>query len=248
MSMLKRQEAYEHIRGKLVRGELSPGSRLSNRKLAAEIGVSFIPVREAINQLASEGLVEQLPNFGAVVRVPKREELADLYDLRLALECHAAATASQRIGPAEIAELEVRNKYMVELIPQFEADGETESQSKLNDKWMVADAAFHMTVLRAAGNSLVIKTISELRVLARVFGHRREGVSQELLRVCQEHGRIVEAFRQRDEQWARKAMADHISQGRELALRAFDRRRVNEAVGMSFPEELQDQIHELEQR
>lgn len=247
MATLK-QQAYEHIRDKLLRGELPPGTRLSNRKLAAEIGVSFIPIREAISQLASEGLVEHRSNIGAIVRVPTREELVDLYDLRLALECHAAKTATRHMSPADIAELEERNGQMAELTKRVEDCQDKSLPTELNDQLMVVDAAFHLAVLRVAGNSLVIKTVSGLRILARVFGRRRwVWGAEELRTICEEHARIIECFRQRDAEGAHHAMANHIERGQRVALEAFDRDRASDAAQRTFSGELQNRIHDLEE-
>ena len=82
MATTLKQRAYEYIRRQLLNGELSPGSRLCNRTLAEQIGMSFIPVREAISQLASEGLIEHRPRLGAFVLDPSREQIEELYDFR----------------------------------------------------------------------------------------------------------------------------------------------------------------------
>ena len=89
----------------LTRGDLAPGTRLVNRSLAKELGISFTPLREAINQLASEGLVEYVPGGGAFVRRLDRHQLAQLYDLREALEPFAAAEAAKHITEHELEEL-----------------------------------------------------------------------------------------------------------------------------------------------
>ena len=75
MTATLKQRAYNHIRRQVMTGRLSPGARLCNRGLAKEIGVSLIPVREAISQLVSEGLAEHRPRLGAFVVRVGREEL-----------------------------------------------------------------------------------------------------------------------------------------------------------------------------
>jgi len=234
MKTLK-QKAYEHIRSKMLRGELLPGARLSNRKLAAEVGASFIPVREAIGQLVSEGLAEHRSNYGAVVRNPTREELADLYDLRLALECHAVRTAARHMGPADISELEARNRRFMEAAEGIGEPGVATISTELSGELMAIDAAFHLVIMRAAGNSLVIKTLSDLRVMERVFGHRRWAWDKvALAQICEEHSQVVECLRRRDEQAAADAMVNHLERGQKVALAAFDRERANEAAKRAF--------------
>ena len=83
------------------------------------MGVSHIPVREAISQLCSEGLVEQIPRRGAFVRQPNRQELVELIELRKVLECNAAAQAARRIGDADLAELK---KHLFALHEVFATD------------------------------------------------------------------------------------------------------------------------------
>ena len=78
--------SYAYIRERLASGEFPPGKQLVNRTLAEEIGVSVIPVREAINRLSSEGLVDHVPGAGAYVRKANRQDLNNLYVLRDALD------------------------------------------------------------------------------------------------------------------------------------------------------------------
>lgn len=241
MKSLK-QKAYEHIRSKMLNGELLPGARLSNRKLAAEVGVSFIPVREAIGQLVSEGLAEHRSNYGAVVRNPSREELVDLYDLRLALECHAAKTAAHNMGAGDIVELEQRNQEFKEVAERFGASISEEESTEISRELLAIDIAFHLVIMRAAGNSLVIKMLSDLRVMERVFGHRRRGWKKETLeRICEEHEQVIECLRHGDAQGACDAMARHLERGRKAALDAFDRERANQAAQRAFASQLATQ-------
>ena len=88
------EKAYDHIRQQVFSGELGPGDRLVNRALAKQLGTSFIPVREAISRLASEGLVKQVAGAGAFVRSFDRQEISEIYDVRELFEPFAAAQAA----------------------------------------------------------------------------------------------------------------------------------------------------------
>ena len=101
-----KQHAYEVIRTKILSGVLKPGSRLSDELLARELGISRSPVREAISQLASEGMVDYRPRTGAYVKGPDRCELEELYEIREPLERYAARKAAAGISPEGIARLE----------------------------------------------------------------------------------------------------------------------------------------------
>ena len=91
-----REKAYVLIQQKIARGELPPGSAVSEIPLAQELGSSRTPVREALGQLVAEGLLEQTPNRGAVVVQLGRQDIIDLYELREALEVYAVGKAAAR--------------------------------------------------------------------------------------------------------------------------------------------------------
>src|SRR6187431_3293853 len=100
-SMSLAQKAYEHLQESVLSGRLRSGTVISEAGLAKELGISRTPVGEAIRQLVREGLVEQVPRYGTIVRSIDRQELIDLYEMREALESFAAAKAATRItGPA----------------------------------------------------------------------------------------------------------------------------------------------------
>ncbi len=223
-----RQQAYEHIRGKVVRGEFEPGERLSNRKLAREVGASFIPVREAISQLVSEGLVEHRPDQGAFVATLSRREIEDLYDLREALECHAAAKVALRVDPERgwLSEMVAACRCLDDLIAEVGAEGgaRVRLSSDQNDRWAIADASFHIALLRAAGNQKTIETVNLLRVMANTFGRRNvERSTDSLGKAAREHELIVQALLVGDAPAASRAMAGHIQRGCKNALDLFDR-------------------------
>jgi len=98
-------EAYESVRGRILRGELSLGDAISRRKIAAELGMSFLPVSEALLKLEFEGLLESRPRAGTRVRIPSPEDVQGHYIVREALETQAARLFSQLATAREKAEL-----------------------------------------------------------------------------------------------------------------------------------------------
>lgn len=98
-------EAYESVRQRILRGEFSLGDAISRRKIAAELGMSFLPVSEALLRLELEGLLESRPRAGTRVRIPSREDVQGHYIVREALESQAARLFSQLATPAERAEV-----------------------------------------------------------------------------------------------------------------------------------------------
>ena len=123
--------------------------------------------------------------------------------------------------------------------------------AKRNDRWMLNDAGFHMTLLRAAGNRRAIKTVSDLRVMTHVFGHRNEDRQQtDLQRIYREHQELIDALRKRDSESATKVLVQHLRQGCEIAMQNYDRWRLHDTGGDSsattYPDALLEQIHEIE--
>src|SRR5437867_1687707 len=94
--------ATELIREAIVDGRLEPGQRLKEEELARELGISRTPIREALLMLQAEGLVDAVPNRGAMVRVHTPEDLDDLYQLRALLEGYAARRAALRISDERV--------------------------------------------------------------------------------------------------------------------------------------------------
>src|SRR5438874_9364453 len=98
-------EAYAVVRQRILRGELVLGQAISRRKLAAELGMSFLPVSEALLRLEVEGLLESRPRAGTRVRIPSRDDVVGHFTVREALEAQAAMLFSLAATPAERREL-----------------------------------------------------------------------------------------------------------------------------------------------
>src|SRR3954469_14625076 len=100
------------IRQRIMTGEIAIGAQLRQAELAAELGVSRTPVREALRQLQTSGLIEVVPNRGAVVRVPVPWEVREAYEVRAELEGLACERAVSRINDGELDELRAANQSM----------------------------------------------------------------------------------------------------------------------------------------
>jgi DNA-binding GntR family transcriptional regulator len=253
-----KQRAYAYIRSAMSTGALAAGDRLSPAALAKEIGISHIPVREAISQLHSEGLAEQCPRRGAFVRQLRRQELVDLIELRKALECRAAAQAARRITDVGLDELEKHVQGLRRLQKQLHlAEEQDEQRLPLLRDWVFADLAFHMTLLRAAGNQCVIKVLGEANVMTRMFGHRTDvpaawGDPRYTGSNYAVHRNIFLAVRRHDSEAARRAMAVHMKRARKNILQRFDWLRQaggnGEPAALDFPESVRREVREIERR
>jgi DNA-binding GntR family transcriptional regulator len=98
--------AYVAVREEILRGQLRPGTALSRRRLAQELGMSVLPVTDALRRLEADGLVESRPRAGTRVRIPSAKDIRDLYELREALESQSARLFAARATPAQRLELQ----------------------------------------------------------------------------------------------------------------------------------------------
>ncbi|RIK87443.1 MAG: GntR family transcriptional regulator [Planctomycetota bacterium] len=223
------EKSYRHIVRKLSRGEFPPGTQLVNRTLASEIGVSVIPVREAIQRLASEGVVEHVPGAGAFVREPSWRDLDELYVLRDALESCAAEEAALHITAEQLDELERGLQEMQHIHAAIEERRSKVATPALLNRWLDCEEDFHSILVDAARNRLLSKVIRDHRAITRVFdAHRRDPsllTAQVAETTCRDRRRLLAALRARDAALCRRLMSEHIKVGRKTVLNHLHRRR-----------------------
>lgn len=218
-----RQQAYEYIQAEMLSGRLIGGAQLSELAFASRIGISRTPVREAIRQLEMEGILEQVPRVGTLVRTPVRRDIVELYELREALESFAVAQAARKLVPAELAILERLCNEIRMLARRLRQSGLAALDDRRMRRFLAADMGFHLRLLQAAGNQRIMKAVAESRVLTRIFGARRQAHDlRVVLETCRFHECILAALRAADAETARRLMADHIQASRDRALHHFD--------------------------
>jgi DNA-binding GntR family transcriptional regulator len=213
--------AYQYILQKMTRGELEPGMQISELSIAAELGISRSPVRDALSQMVTEGMVERVPRFGTVIKKLSTRELSDLYGLRVALEGYAAELVAENVSDTDLSEME----DACEGIRNISVDLK-KSQAKQMTPEMLAemsrlDMKFHLVILKATRNRMLLKSAHDTRQMVRIFGIRRvENFDYEYVNgVYQYHRGIFEAIRDRDPQKARQLMTEHINFSRDGALK-----------------------------
>lgn len=220
------EKAYAHIRRMLSRGELPPGTRLVNRTLAAEIGISFTPVREAINQLASEGMLEYVRGAGAYVRRIDRRELEQLFDLRANLEPFAAAQAAQHIESEQLEELFRLCEHFHDLARGLRDAPRRVADMPVWTEWLDVEEGFHGLLFRAAGNVWLTKVAAELRLMAMLFGPQRTTTGiltfSSAAWSWREHTVLARLLAAGDAPAAEVWMRRHIETGRRNVLAWFD--------------------------
>jgi DNA-binding GntR family transcriptional regulator len=192
--------AYQSIREQILSGELEGGQWLREGDLAAIIGVSRTPVREALNRLAAEGLVQHERNRGVQVQSWTREDLDEVFGLRSILEPWACALAATK-GNVDMAALE-------QLVNDMDAAADHEHpdvlvMTELNDR-------FHHTILEATGNIRLISILSsiqEIPLRRRTYSHF---TPEDRQRSLSHHHELVNALRVGDAAWAESVMRAHL--------------------------------------
>jgi DNA-binding GntR family transcriptional regulator len=189
----------------ILSGLLPPGTHLNAEGLAKQIGVSHIPVREALRSLAADGWIDYRPHLGAYVRARTEDELADLFEARLELEGRTTALAAERRTAEQLAELDAI------LVRQAAAD-EPLDLARIN-------AEFHIAVAACSQNQWMAGFVRSLSVRARFyFSAVAPGRKEESLR---DHQAIVEALRRRDSPAAELLARTHVTVTRHAVLRTL---------------------------
>lgn len=179
-SFAKRTSLREHVadalRAAIVSGDMTPGEVYSAPTLAERFGVSATPVREAMLDLAKQGLIEVIPNKGFQVTRITDTELDEITEIRLMLEPPAAAKAALRATPADVAELTVLAREVVDAA----RDGDL-------IKHVDADRAFHGRLLEIGGNHRLVQIVYDLRDRTRLYGLANLAERGDLTATVEEH-------------------------------------------------------------
>lgn len=193
----------DQLRNEVIDGLRAPGSRLVERELAAEMGVSRVPVREALKILVAEGLATPRPRSWTVVRRFTERDIDDLIEVRSALEPLAFRLAAERGSAPQL----IRLAEHLRTEQTAATRGDARSARR-------AGADFHETVVEMAGNQLLAE------VFARTRARMRWLLSQhsELVEMADEHVALYDALADRDGRRAASLAADHLLTSRRAAL------------------------------
>jgi DNA-binding GntR family transcriptional regulator len=194
-----REQVADHLREEILSSRLAPGAELSEVALARSLGISRGPLREALGQLAAEGLVTIVPRRGAVVKRLTRQEFIDAYEVREALESLAIKLAVPRLKMDEKAELH----RMAEQMERAARAGDT-------DRFFEINRQFHARLVRASGNrkleELHSQLVAQMGRLMRQSVELRGGMDQS----AAEHRAILVAVDAGDPERAARLLEEHI--------------------------------------
>jgi DNA-binding GntR family transcriptional regulator len=191
--------AYQALQAAIVNGRLSPGTRLSVPALAAQLGVSRSPVREALTRLISDGLAVEVPHRGAVVANLAPADLLTVYELREVLEGLAARLAASRIE--SVGEARLRSAL---------ADHVAAADRDDRPAATAADVAFHTGLREIAGNAELEKTLGDIQARIRV-AMRTTVVTEGPRPAIADHEKILDAVAAKDPKRAERCARAHIA-------------------------------------
>lgn len=202
----KQQFAYEHLKTGIIRGEYSPGGKLLLRSIAARIGVSEIPVREALKRLEAEGMVKNTPHIGFVVTEPDFNSHRQLFEVRKLLEGHATWLAAREITDDTLAKVRVVHDEM---------------KANLSDPSLVAELnyRFHDMVYASCGNPILYNLIKQTWSMAPRTQAIFKLIRNRAETSAREHEDILSALDSRDSERARSALIRHKEHSYDLLCR-----------------------------
>lgn len=199
---------YERIKEAIRNADLEPGQPLSETKLSKLLGISRTPVREALQQLAQEGLVQIIPGRAITVASLSVQEVMNAVHARSILEPEVARLAALSISPENLKTLWTVIREMEEAI---ENDDRT--------TWTKADSRFHEILSAACPNRLLGDMVIQVRNRISYLSANHQTDPNRMSSCTQEHLRIVEAIAAGDPQAAEQAMRDHLTMLRESFFR-----------------------------
>ena len=194
------EEATDRLRDLIVQGRLAPGVRLNERLLTAQLGVSRTPLREAFKVLATEGLVELLPNRGAVVSEIDAVRLAETLAVMGALEALAGEFACVNASDGQINEIRSLHHEML----ANHARGDLAGYFKFNQ-------AIHLKIVKYSGNTVLYNAYRQLNANVRRARYMANLSQERWDAAVREHAEILEALAARDVVRIKALLADHLA-------------------------------------
>jgi DNA-binding GntR family transcriptional regulator len=194
-------QVYQYLRNEIVEGRLTPGQRISPDEFAERLNISKMPIKEAIERLVGEGLLEVQSRRGTFVARLDPVELAETFEVRCALEVLAGKLAARHVTKADIERL----RQLIAAMEQSNAKTDVRLHLEQN-------AEFHELIVKRSGNRKLFETWRRLRTPIHVAGihSRTDDWIDRVSREQREHRAIVRALEQRDPAAVEQAITNHI--------------------------------------
>ena len=202
------QAVTDAIREMILRGYLVPGERIDQGKIATQLEVSRMPVREALRFLEAEGLVMIYPHQGAVVSELSPEDIEELFFIRATLEGMTGRLAVTKLSDEVLREICCSKERM--------------TVAQTQDEWLQLNQEFHMTIYRAAGRSRLLNLITSVRNTVRPYIRLYTSLDEHIVRADEQHEAILQACMRRDATDIEEAIQRHLQGVGEEVLSQID--------------------------
>ncbi|WP_019407981.1 GntR family transcriptional regulator [Pseudomonas psychrophila] len=207
------ENVFRRIQAAIVKGEIAPGSKISEPELARTYGISRGPLREAIHRLEGQRLLVRVPHVGARVVSLSHAELIELYEIRESLEGMACRLAAERMSDEDIAEL----RRVLETHERDEA-----FQAGVGYYQQEGDFDFHYKIIQGSGNRTLTQMLcGELYQLVRMYRIQFSTTPNRPHQAFAEHHRILDAIADRDGELAELLMRRHIGASKRNIARHY---------------------------
>jgi DNA-binding GntR family transcriptional regulator len=201
------EQVAQRLRQMLVEGRIAPGAKLNERELCEVLHVSRTPLREAIKMLAAEGLVELLPNRGAIAVSLSEADVLNTFEVMAGLEALSGELAAQRITNDELAEIKALHFEMLASYTR----GDLSSYYRLN-------AQIHRAINAAAKNPVLTATYNQVNARLQALRFRSNQDGAKWKRAVKEHEKMIEALSARDAVAMRAVLVTHLDNKRDVVI------------------------------
>ena len=194
------EQAAHRLREMLVEGRIPPGAKLNERELSKVLNLSRTPLREAIKMLAAEGLVELLPNRGAIAVELSEADVLNTFEVMAGLEAQSGELAAQRITDAELNEIKALHFEMLAAYTRRDLP----TYYRLN-------SAIHCAINAAAKNPVLTATYKQVNARLQALRFRSNQDGEKWKGAVKEHELMIDALTARDAQAMRAVLAGHLA-------------------------------------
>ncbi len=197
---------FERIRDDILYGKYEKGQKIIEAKMADEFNVSRTPVREAIKQLELDDLVENIPNRGVVVKGISKQDIVDIFTIRLAIEGIAVEWAIERMDQQDMQKI----NEIYELMEFYTFKKDVQKFAELNTK-------FHEAIYKATKSRYLENVLKNYQVFMKVVRYKSLEKPGRLQGALDEHKLIVDALMKKDVEYAKMVVIDHVRHSKETA-------------------------------
>jgi len=216
-NMTIRNKVFSYVRDRILSGEIAPGERLVETKIASEIGTSRTPIREAFHTLEREGLIDSIPRVGYVVRPISKEEVEEICAIRLVIEALAVRWALQKAHKKLIKDLKKNMSRAEQLL-----------EKKQYSDFVEVDAAFHEVIARCSGSDRLLELAQTLR--RHMLRYRAKSIfsADTVVKAIVGHKAILAAIEDGNADAVEQAIKVHLDESKESCIRYGSSERIED--------------------